>query len=312
MTAGPTLIQALADFLTVTVRCATPILFAAIGLVLMARGGIVNIGAEGMMLAGSLAAVAGSYYLGSAWAGVLVAAVISGLLGVLFAYFTVTLRANQMVTGTAINILGLGLTSTLDRAIFGINTTPPKIAAFKTYAIPVLSRIPVLGPAVFAQTPPVYLALLLVPMAHFILFRTTAGLAIRSVGEHPRAAETMGINVFKTRYATIVAGSMLAGIGGAYLSLGLLSFYAENMVAGRGFIALAAVIFGKYTPLGTLGATLLFGAGNALQFRLQATGSSIPQEFFLMVPYVLTLAALTGFVGKAIPPAELGRPYAKE
>lgn len=287
-------------------------LFAGLGLLLMARSGIVNIGAEGTMLMGALAGVVGSHLLGSEWAGFLVAALVGALSGLLFAWFVVTLRANQIVTGIALNILAMGLTSSLGRIIFGINTAPPQIAAFRPYPVPGLSSLPVLGPALFNQVPPVYLALILVPLTHAVLFHTATGLGIRAVGEYPKAADTVGVNVFRVRYATIVVGSMLAGMGGAYLSLGLLSFFAENMVAGRGFIALAAVIFGRYTPFGTLGATLLFGAASALEFTLEASGSALPEELLLSLPYVLTVAALAGFVGKSVGPAALGRPYAKE
>lgn len=312
MTSSIPFIDVLANFLAVDLRTATPILLAATGLVFMERSGVVNIGAEGMMLIGSLAGVVGSYYFGSAWIGLLVAALSGGIIGLIFAYLVVTVRANQVVTGTAVNILGLGLTTSFARVIFGVNTAPPQIDAFKAYAVPLLSRIPVLGPAVFHQMPPVYIALLLVPLAHFVLFKTTIGLKVRSVGEHPKAADTVGINVFQVRYATIVVGSMLAGMAGSYLSLGLLSFFTENMVAGRGFIALAAVIFGKYTPAGALVAAALFGAGDALQFRLQALGSTVPYQFILMVPYVLTVAALAGFVGKVTPPAASSQPYSKD
>lgn len=286
-------LDALVEFLTVTVRSATPILLAGLGLLFMARSGVVNIGGEGMMLIGALAGVAGSYYSGSEWVGLLAAAASAGLSGLLFAYFVVSLRANQMVTGTALNVLGLGLTSSVTRMLFGLNTAPPQIATFHPWTI-------------------VCLALAAVPLAHAVLFWTPAGLALRATGEHPKAADTVGVDVFRVRYTAIVAGAMLAGAGGAHLSLGLVSFFAENMVAGRGFMALAAVIFGKYTPLGTLAAALLFGAGEALEFKLQAAGAAVPQEFLLMLPYVLTVAALAGLVGRSAPPAALGRPYAKE
>ncbi|MGE5552311.1 MAG: ABC transporter permease [Betaproteobacteria bacterium] len=305
-------LASLTDFLAVTVRSATPTLLTALGILIMARSGLVNIGGEGLMLIGTLVGVAGSLYAGSAWAGLLAAAVAAGLAGLVFAYVTVTLRANQMVAGTALNLLGLGLTSSLARILFGVNTAPPQIASFKSWAVPGLASLPVVGQAFFSQMPPVYLAVLLVPLIHTLLYRTPAGLALRAVGEHPRAADAVGVDVFRVRYTATVLGAMLAGAGGAYLSLGLLSFFGENMVAGRGFMALAAVIFGKYTPAGTLAATLLFGAGEALEFRLQASGTAIPQEFLLMVPYVLTILALAGFVGRSLPPAALGQPYAKE
>lgn len=287
-------------------------LFAGLGLLLMARSGVVNIGAEGTMLMGALAGVIGSYLLGSEWAGLLVAALAGAAGGLVFAWFVVTLRSNQIVTGIAVNILALGLTSSLGRVVFGINIAPPQIASFRPYPVPGLSALPVLGPALFHQVAPVYIALLLVPAVHVLLYHTPPGLEIRAVGEHPRAADTVGVDVFRVRYATIVAGSALAGMGGAYMSLGLLSFFAENMVAGRGFIALAAVIFGRYTPFGTLGATLLFGAASAVEYGLQASGIALPEELVLSIPYVLTVAALAGLVGRSVGPAALGRPYAKE
>lgn len=305
-------IDVIINFLRTDLRTATPILLAAIGLVFMERSGVVNIGVEGMMLVGTLFAVVGSFYFGNAWLGAITAMLATGLMGLLFAFLVVTVRANQVVVGIAINILGLGLTTSLARIVFGVNLAPPKIDTFKTVSIPFLSDIPILGPILFNQMLLVYFALLLVPITHYILFKTTIGLKIRAVGEHPKAADTVGINVFKVRYASIIGGSLLAGLAGAYLSLGLLSFFSEGMVAGRGFIALAAVIFGKWTPFGTLGAALLFGLGDAIQIRMQAMGSTVPYQFLLMLPYLLTVVALAGFVGKSSPPAASGLPYTKE
>ena len=306
------ILDIIGNFVRADLRSATPILLAAIGLVYMERSGVVNIGVEGMMLVGTLAAVVGSYYFGSAWIGALIAMLASGLMGLLFAFLVVTVRANQVVVGMAINILGLGLTTSLARIIFGVNSAPPQISTFKPVIIPVFSEIPIIGPAIFNQMALVYVAILLVPITHYILFKTTIGLRIRSVGEHPKAADTVGINVFQVRYASIIGGSLLVGLAGAYLSLGLLSFFSEGMVAGRGFIALAAVIFGKWTPIGALGAALLFGLVDAVQIRMQAMGSPIPYQFLIMLPYILTVVALAGFVGKSSPPAASGIPYAKE
>ncbi|MEW6621521.1 MAG: ABC transporter permease [Bacillota bacterium] len=304
-------IPIITNFLGTDLRTATPILLAAIGLIFMARSGIVNIGAEGMMLIGALAGAAGSYYLGSAWLGLLTAMLFGGLIGLLFAYLVVTIKASQVVIGAAINILGLGLTTAFARIIFGINTAPPEISSFQIVPIPFLSQIPIIGPALFNQYILVYLTLLLVPLTYIVIYKTPIGLNIRAVGEHPKAADTLGVNVFRVRYGAIIFGSVLCGAAGAFLSLALLNFFTEDMVTGRGFIALAAVIFGKWNPLGVLGAALLFGAGDALQFRLQALDTSIPYQFFLMIPYLLTVAALAGFVGKATPPAATGKPYIK-
>lgn len=300
------------NFLSADLRTATPILLAALGLVYGERAGIVNIGAEGMMLVGALAGVAGSYFLGNAWYGALAGMFFGGLIALIFAYLTITVKADQVVVGAAINILGLGLTTSFARVIFGVNTAPPKIDSFTPVAVPVLSKIPVLGPVLFQQSALVYVALLLVPVAHFILFKTDIGLKVRAVGEHPKACDTVGIDVYKVRYGSVIVSGLLSGLAGAYVSLGLLSFFTENMIAGRGFIALAAVVFGKWSPLGALGAALLFGAGDALQFRLQASGTQIPFQFLLMVPYILTILALAGFVGKSQGPAASGVPYNKE
>lgn len=302
----------IADFLATDIRTAMPILIAALGLVYSERSGIVNIGAEGIMLIGALAGVTGSFYTGSAWAGVFLAVIVCSLFGLLFAFLTISIRADQIVIGAAFNILGTGLTTTLSRIIFGVNTAPPKIDAFTNIPIPVLSKIPVIGQALFNQNAVTYLIYILIPILHYVLFKTEIGLKIRAVGEHPKACDTVGINVYKIRYGTVIFSAMMAGLAGSFVSLGLLSFFTENMIAGRGFIALATVIFGKYSPLGAVAAALIFGAGYALQFKLQAVGSQVPYQFLLMVPYILTLLALAGFVGKVKSPAASAVPYEKE
>jgi simple sugar transport system permease protein len=306
------MLKQIAEFLATDIRTAMPILIAAIGLVYSERSGIVNIGVEGIMLIGALAGVVGSFYTGSAWAGALLAIIVCALIGLLFAFLTITVRADQVVIGAAINILGLGLTTTLSRIIFGVNTAPPKIHAFTNISIPVLSKIPVIGQVLFNQNAVTYLIYILIPILHYILFKTEIGLKIRAVGEHPKACDTVGINVYKIRYGTVIFSAMMAGLAGSYVSLGLLSFFTENMIAGRGFIALATVIFGKYSPFGAVVAALIFGAGYALQFKLQAVGSQIPYQFLLMVPYILTLLALAGLVGKTKSPEASAVPYEKE
>ncbi len=306
------MLQEITNFLATDMRTAVPILLCALGLVFSAKAGIVNIGAEGMMLTGALMGVVGSYYFGNVWLGAILAMVSSLLVALLFAFFTVTVKADQTVVGTAINMLGLGLTSTLDRVIFGLNTSPPPIAAFTPLPLPLLSSIPVLGPAFFNQSLPVYLAFLCVPAAWWVMYKTNLGLDIRAVGEHPLACATVGINVQKVRYATILFSGLMAGFAGTFVSLGSLSFFTENMVSGRGFMAVAAVIFGNFNPVGVLFAALVFGAGEAVMFRLQAAGTEIPFQFLLMVPYVLTILALCGFVGKSQVPAASGEPYNKE
>lgn len=306
------MLEQITEFLATDIRTAMPILIAALGLVYSERAGIVNIGAEGIMLIGALSGVAGSFYTGSAWFGALLAILTGALMGLLFSALTITLKSDQVVVGAAFNIFGLGITTTLARVIFGVNTAPPVIDAFSNIPIPVLSKIPIFGEVLFNQNAITYLIYILIPLLHYILFKTEIGLKIRAVGEHPKACDTVGINVYKVRYGTVIFSGALTGLAGCYVSLGLLSFFTENMIAGRGYIALATVIFGKYSPIGAVVAALIFGAGYALQFKLQAIGSIIPYQFLLMVPYILTLLALAGFVGKTRSPEASGRPYEKE
>ncbi len=306
------ILTSIASFIAADFRTATPLILAGMGLVFSSRAGIVNIGVEGMMLVGALAGVAGSWWFGSAWYGALFAMAMASIISLIFAYLSVTVKADQIVIGAAINILGLGLTTTFARTLFGLNTAPPAIDSFSIIAIPVLSQIPFIGQAFFRQNALVYLAIILVPIASFIMFKTDIGLKVRAVGEHPKACDTVGINVYLVRYITILVSGLFSGLAGAYVSLGLLSFFTENMVAGRGFMALAAVVFGKYSPKGILLAGLVFGAAEAIQFRLQAAGTAIPFQFLLMLPYALTIFALAGFVGKSRAPAANAQPYEKD
>lgn len=299
-------------FLSSDIRTAAPLLIAALGLLFNSRAGIVNIGGEGIMLVGAFSGVAFSYLTGNAWAGLAMAGIAGMVAGLLFAFMVITARADQTVVGTAINILGLALTTALTRILFGVNTAQPKIDAFSSFPVPLLHKIPLIGEILFNQNVFVYLAILLLPLSHFILFKTEAGLRIRAVGEHPRACDTVGINVYRVRYITMLVSGFLCGLAGAGVSLGLLSFFTENMIAGRGFIALAAVTFGKWKPVGALWAVLLFGAGEALQYRIQAAGVDLPYEFLVMLPYLLTLLAVSGLVGRSKGPAAAGRPYVRE
>lgn len=303
------LITQIGNYLASDIRMATPILIAALGLLLMNEAGLVQIGVEGTMLMATLAAVAGSYYTGSVWGGLLFAMIAAGLIGLLYAVLTITLRANQIVVGVAINILGSGLSATLNRVIFGVSTTIASIDTFQVWEIPALSKIPVIGPAVFSQMPIVYIGFLLVPIISYFLFRTQPGLNLRSVGENPRAADTLGIHVHRVQYTASIVGSMLMGIGGAFLSTGLLTFFSEEMVSGRGYIAIAAVIFGRYKPTGILLASMIFMAGNVLANILQVNGVGIPYYFLSMLPYVLTVVALALFGKSSVAPAAQGKPY---
>ncbi|MBT9151912.1 MAG: hypothetical protein DDT35_00122 [Firmicutes bacterium] len=281
--------------LMATLRAATPLVIAAVGGIFAERSGVVNIALEGKMLVGAFAAVVVAYYTGSPWLGVLAAVVFGGLLAYIFAVVSIKYRANQVVSGVAINMLAAGLTVFLMHVFFGTAGTSPAV-----------NRLPTVG----LFTPLVYLAPLIVIAAFIILYRTPWGLRIRAVGEHPKAAATVGVNVIGLRYACVILSGMLAGVAGAHLSIGTLSVFVRDMTAGRGFIALAAMIFGKWHPVGALGAALLFGFSEALQMRLQ--GGGIPSQLIQAVPYVFTMIVLAGFVGRATAPASLGEPYKKE
>ncbi|MEM3554784.1 MAG: ABC transporter permease [Candidatus Micrarchaeaceae archaeon] len=299
------------DFWAAAVRFATPLLFAALGEIFSERAGVLNIGLEGMMLSGAFGGMLGAYYSGSPWIGLVVAMVAGGMVALIHALISVTIRGDQVVSGAAINIAVLGLTTFLVRTIFGVGQRPA-VASFDKWSIPLLSDIPVLGVIFFQHIPLVYIGYLLIPISSFLLFRTTWGLKIRAVGEHPLAADTVGIWVAGWRYGMTVLCGVLAGIGGAFLSLGQLNMFLENMTAGRGFIALAAVIFGRWNPFLVSLAVALFGAADASTLRLQALNVQIPYQIVLMIPYLLTFLAFIGLVGRTVPPAALGRPYRKD
>lgn len=297
--------------LSASIRLTVPILFAALGGMYSELSGVNNIGLEGIMLVGAFTGVVGSYYTESYWMGALIAVICGVIIAAIFAFSTVKIKINQIVSGVALNLLAVGLTSFFFRAIFGITTVPITVNAFVPYEIPLLSRIPIIGDVFFKQTVLVYLAFVLVPISAFILYKTSWGLNIRTVGEHPMAADTVGIPVDKVRTICVLLSGALGGLGGCFLSLGQFNMFVDNMVSGRGFIAVAAVIFGKWSPKGILLASLLFGFADALQIRIQMTGLNIPYQFLLMFPYLLTIIAVTGIVGKTSAPRALGRPYEK-
>jgi simple sugar transport system permease protein len=293
-----------------TVRNATPLVFAALGGLFSERSGVVNIGLEGLMLISAFAGVVGASLSGSAFVG-LGTAIGAGLLfALIHALMCVTFEADQIISGTAINLLALGGTGFLMVTIFGSGGTSPQVEGFESIAIPVLSSIPVIGPALFDQSLLVYLMYALVPIVFFVVFRTPFGLRLRATGEVPEAVDTAGVNVARMRYYGVGLSGVLAALGGAYLSMGLLSAFTEGMTGGRGFIALAALIFGRWNPIGAAGAALLFGFGQAVTFRVNE--QAVPVEFIEMVPYVLTIIVLAGVGGRAIAPAAIGKPYRKE
>lgn len=297
----------------VTLRIATPVLLAAMGGVISERAGVINIGLEGMMLLGAFSAVVGSFFFG-AWIGVVLGIVTGGILGLLHALLSVTARVNQIISAVGINILAVSLPNVLIPIIWkGYNSMTPNVPVIKDIHIPLLSDIPVIGEILGHQNPIVYIALFIVFAMHFFLFKTPLGLRIRSVGEQPRAADTLGLNVFRLRYFAVTLSGMLAGLGGAFLAIGYQSMFSQQMTQGRGFIGLAAMIFGRWNPIGAFIACLIFGFADAFQAAAQAAGVPISPQILLSLPYVLTLVALVGLIGKkAIPPAADGKPYRKE
>uniref|UniRef100_A0A7C1JSW1 ABC transporter permease n=1 Tax=Caldilinea aerophila TaxID=133453 RepID=A0A7C1JSW1_9CHLR len=301
-------IVGLQALLQATVRMATPLTFTAVGETYGERAGVINIGLEGLMLIGAVVAYAVAFTSGSIWLGVLAAALAAMVFGVLFGIVTITFGANQIVAGAALNLVGLGLSSFIYRAFFS-NVTDRAIQPLGSVKIPLLSQIPVLGPVLFEQNLLVYIALLLAPLAALVLNRTMLGLAIRSVGEHPKAAETAGLSVVGLRYGAVAFGALMAGVGGAYLSVAYANQFVENMVAGRGFIALAIVVFGRWSPMGALWASLLFGFTFALQLRLQAANVQIAYQFLQILPYVATIVAMILLHGQSAQPKALGVPY---
>lgn len=293
------------------IRIAAPLLLAALGELVSEKAGILNIGLEGFMLIGSLAGFLGAYYSQSAWIGMLVGLMAGILISLLHAYLSITLCTDQVVNGIAINIVSLGLTSLVFRIVFGISTNPPKIQPLGIVKVPLLADIPILGPIFFEQSPIVYIAVFLVIVCWILLFRTDFGLSLRATGEQPEAADTAGINVFRMRYIGVMLSGAMAGLGGAFLSVAQLGTFTEGMTSGRGFIALAIVIFGRWSPKGILIAALFFGVAYAFQLSLQAIGFHVPFQFLLMLPYVLTMIALAGATGRRGAPAALATPYQK-
>jgi general nucleoside transport system permease protein len=296
--------------LAATLRYATPLAFAALGGIFSERAGVVNIGLEGMMLAGAFfgiyAAVEGQHWT----VGLLGAMAAGGILAAIHAFFSIHLRADQIVVGTAINFLALGVTGYLFRYIYKEQGTPSDVSRIPELSIPGLRDIPVLGDVIGEMNLMIWLIVALLVLGYVLLFKTPMGLRLRSVGEHPKAADTVGISVFAIRYAAVIASGMLAALGGAYLSIGFVGSFNENMTVGRGFIALAAVIFGKWHPFGAAAACLLFGFSSGLAQRLQGE-ADISANLLSTLPYILTLVALVGLVGRSRAPAAVGRPYVK-
>jgi len=292
-------------------RYATPLAFAAMGGIFCERSGVVNIGLEGMMLSGAFFGILGADKLNSWPLGLLCAALSGGAFALLHAYFAIHLRADQVVGGFAINFLALGITGYLFIDIYGGEGTPADIPKIPNVHLGFLEDLYFIGPVLGNLNLMIWLAFLTIVATWVVLFKTPVGLRIRAVGEHPRAADTVGISVYATRYTAVTLSGVLAALGGAYLSIGFLSSFNQNMTAGRGYIALAAVIFGNWRPWGAAAAALLFGFSSALADRLPAYSES-GAVLFKALPYVLTLIAVAGVIGRSTPPASVGRPYKKQ
>ena len=297
--------------LAAMLRYATPLVFASIGGMFSERSGVVNIGLEGMMLMGAFFAILVADKTDS-WPLGLGAGVLSGgAAALVHAYFSIHLRSDQIVTGTAVNFLALGVTGYLYIDIYGQQGTPTDIPSIPSVHLGFIQGIPFFGDIFGNMNLMIWLALATIVVAWVVMFKTPLGLRIRSVGEHPRAADTVGINVYAIRYGAVVVSGMLAAAGGAYLSIGFVNSFSENMTAGRGFIALAALIFGNWRPFGAAAACMLFGFSSALAQRLPEYSQSA-SVLFQALPYVLTLIAVAGVIGRSIPPAAVGRPYKKQ
>lgn len=310
------------DLFASAIRMATPLALAAIGGTICERSGVVNIALEGMMLVGAFFGVVVTLATGNVWIGV-VAAILAGvLLSLIHAFASVTLRMDQVVSGTALNILALGLTGFLMEVIYGhpgaTNSVAHQLAPvfnFPTGGTGALATIwSWVDQIVFSYTPIVYVAIFVAIFAQWAMYRTRWGLRLRALGEHPRAADTVGVRVQASRYMAVLISGALGGLAGANLTLEQVGSFSENMTSGRGFIALAANIFGRWTPVGSYLASLLFGFAEAIEIRMQSFSSviQIPVQFFLMLPYVLVVIVLAGFMGRAVGPAAVGKPYEKE
>jgi ABC-type uncharacterized transport system permease subunit len=291
---------------------AAPLVIAAMGELLIERSGILNVAIEGMMLVAAVVCFVAAFHAGNAWSGIAAAMAASALMALVLAYYAITLRGSQITVGLALFVLGTGLSSLIYRVVFGVRLTPPRVATLGPLPIPVLSDIPVLGPVLFQQNALVYLALLLVPALHLFLYATPLGLRIRATGENPRAVDALGIDVRALRYGATVAGGALIGIGGAYLPLTLTGTFSDNMTAGRGWLALMLVIFGRWQPWWALLGALLFAYVESFQFKLAMTTKLVPSQFLLMLPYLFAIAVLVRVYAGARAPRALAVPYDRE
>jgi simple sugar transport system permease protein len=297
------------SFLQATIRMTIPLILTGIGTLYTERVGIINIGVEGNMLIGAFAAVAAAMITESIFIAVLCGMLVGGMLSLVFAYLAVSRRADQMVSGFGINLFATGITLAL---MPYMNANRSRAVLFPVVDTGFLKEIPLLGPMIFDQSIGVWMALILTPISAWVLYKTTWGLSLRAVGENSHAVATAGLSVILLRYIGVLLGGLFAGLGGAALALNDLGFFVPNMTQSRGFIVLAALVVGKWNPFYFAAVCLLFGAADALQLRAQTFGSVLPYQFYLMLPYLLTIAALAGLVGKTKAPKEYAKPYDPE
>ena len=302
----------ISHLISAIIALSVPMAFAALGEVISERAGVINLGTEGVMLVGAISAFSVSFFQHSNLLGILFGALFGASLGLLMGFISISLKQDQILSGLGIYFLGLGLSGFLYEALFSEIGSTIRIAGLPKLPIPVISQIPILGDSLFSQDIVEYLAFITLILVIFVVGRTTLGLNLRAVGENPSAADTLGVSVVKIRYIAVVIGATLAGIGGAYLALSSHAFQAENITAGRGFIAVAMVYFGKWRPARAFFGTFLFGAAYLLGAFFQVVGSIIPYYFLLMVPYVLTLVMLVLIARGARQPSALGVPYVRE
>jgi ABC-type uncharacterized transport system permease subunit len=288
------------------IRLATPYLYAAIGETFGQRSGVLNLGVDGQMLLGAFAAFYVAIKTGNLWLGILSAMVVGALMGLAMAFVTVNLHAEQGISGIGFYLFGLGLSDLLFQKLLG---TVETVKGFRKVHIPVLSDLPVVGEIFFRQNVLVYIAFALVPIAWFILNKTTLGLKIRAVGENPEAADSLGVSVARIRYFTIILGGTLSGVAGASMSIALLNVFQQNMTSGLGFIAVALVYFGAWRPWGVLAGALLFSLVNSLQLWIQVLGIPIPSDIAVMMPYILTILVLVATVSRVRAPSALTKPF---
>jgi len=317
--------QCVVNTLAQALRVATPIAFAAFCGVICERAGVVDIGIEGQMLMAAMVAYAANLFIFQAlqesmgaqaagelsrWLALVFAVISALLLGGLLAVVSIKFKADQIIAGTVINILAIGITGYFYRQFLAENL-PAGPGTFPITPLPVLSQIPIIGPILFEQKPLTYIMLIVVVALHYVLFYTRWGLRTRAVGEHPRAADTLGVNVYRTRYINVLVGGLIAGLGGAWFTLEAVDVFNPLMTNGLGFIGLAAMIFGKWNPFGALVGALIFGLGTSVTATISIFRPDIPSQIPQMLPYILTIVVLTGVVGRAVPPAADGQPYEK-